>query len=314
MSEEVLANIDPDEIQVSSLVEEFLAAQSLKILPQAPFGDAVVQFVTKDDKHAMEHFVRESLSGQVKQMLSLEDDDEDLENAMSVFKQKLEQQFKAGDRKKPERKDYNTKPLDWDSDLDGHWEDQPEVISTTVNATATASGPKSVPARPTGRGRKTTQRIDVEEEEGEGIDDFEMNDAEEPTLAPVPKTRARPKAASAKPTPKAPVKKAPARGRGKKTQVFEQSDEEEEQDILMNEGDHDQPLGPAKRSTATKVAATRSRPARAAAVASSQKGRQTKLNFSSQRGSQPQQPMEISDDAISDDPFESMPSTRSRRR
>jgi double-strand break repair protein MRE11 len=51
--EAVLASLTADNVKVEKLVQEFLTAQSLKILPKAPFGDAVTQFVDKDDKHAM---------------------------------------------------------------------------------------------------------------------------------------------------------------------------------------------------------------------------------------------------------------------
>ncbi|BAE59013.1 unnamed protein product [Aspergillus oryzae RIB40] len=43
-----------DTVKVEQLVREFLSAQSLSILPQNSFGDAVAQFIDKDDKHAME--------------------------------------------------------------------------------------------------------------------------------------------------------------------------------------------------------------------------------------------------------------------
>ncbi|KAH7040666.1 Metallo-dependent phosphatase-like protein [Microdochium trichocladiopsis] len=304
VAEEILANLDPDEIQVSSLVEEFLAAQSLKILPQAPFGDAVTQFVTKDDKHAMEHFVSESLSGQVRQMLSLEDDEEDLENAMTLFKQKLEQQFKLGGIKQSKMRRYKPQPDGWDSDLDGHWQDQPEAIDTGGPAPTVSTKAATTASRTTTRGRKTTQVVDD--------DDEDMDDAE--SVAPAPKTRTRaPAAKKAAPKPKAPAKKPAAKGRGKKAQVFEQSDDEDEDDVFMDDDDHDPPVPAPKRTTATRTTTTRSQPTRAAATATATKTRQSKLNFSSQKATQ-QEPMEISDDAISDDPFESMPSTRSRGR
>lgn len=301
--------MDPDEIQVGTLVEEFLAAQSLKILPQAPFGDAVTQFVTKDDKHAMEHFVSESLSGQVRQMLSLEDDEEDLENAMTMFKQKLEQQFQVGSLKQSKTRRYKPQPDEWDSDLDGHWQDQPEAIDTSAPAVAAppAMTKASTATKATARGRKAAQSVD--------LDDEEMEDAE--SVAALPKARGR-VAAAKKPAPapkakaKAPAKKPVAKGRGKKAQVFDQSDEEEEDDVFMDDDDHDPPAAPPKRST-TRAATTRSQPSRAAAAAPVTKARQSKLNFSSQKATQ-QEPMEISDDAISDDPFESMQPTRSRGR
>ncbi|KAI0006679.1 DNA repair exonuclease [Xylariaceae sp. FL0662B] len=309
LPEEVLEGLgELDQIRVDKLVEEYFLtqAQSLKILPQEPFGDAVNQFVKKDDKHAMEAFVSESLSGQVKEILSLEDKEEDLESAMAKFKKKLEQQFSAGTLRQARRHKYKPKPDEWDSDLDGHWEDQPEAID---NATPTTDS-TSKPAQAKGRGRKAAQVVEEDE------DDEEMNDVEEET--PAPKTRGRPKAAAAKPKAapakaapaKAPAKKAPAKGRGRKAQVFEQ-DEDEDEDVVMDDDNYDPPAPP-KRTTAARAASTRSQPSRASAAAAP-KTRQTQLNFSSQKTSQ-QQPMEISDDEISDDPFESIPATRSRRR
>merc|ERR1719214_337781 len=83
---------DGDMVKVESIVSEFLSAQSLKVLPQGPFSDAVNQFVAKDDKHAMELFVSEHLTGQVQQLLGLESDDEDLNSAMEIYKARIEQQ------------------------------------------------------------------------------------------------------------------------------------------------------------------------------------------------------------------------------
>ncbi|KAH9898742.1 DNA repair exonuclease [Xylariomycetidae sp. FL2044] len=308
-----------DDIKVSQIVEEYLAqqAQALKILPQAPFGDAVTQFVDNDDKHAMEQFVHNALEGQVRQMLSLEDNEQDLESAMEGYKKKLEEQFQAGNWKQAKRNKFKPKPTDWDSDMDGHWEEQPEAIEKSALAT-----PKSQPTQSRGRGRKATK---VVEEDDEDVD-MDMDDAEE---APAPKTRGRPKAAATKPKPaaKAPAKKAPARGRGKKTTGFvvDDDEEEEEADVVMDDDDYDPPAPPPKRTTTTRAApsrsqitsksqtTSRSQTATRAATAAP-KTRQTKLSFS-QKGSQ-QQPMELSDDEISDDPFESMPTTttRSRRR
>ena len=53
-----------DSVKVDKLVKEFLGAQSLTILPQNRFTDAVDQFVHKDDKDAMTEFVEESLRRQ----------------------------------------------------------------------------------------------------------------------------------------------------------------------------------------------------------------------------------------------------------
>ncbi|KAK2004326.1 DNA repair protein [Colletotrichum falcatum] len=270
-----------DTVKVEALVQEFLMAQSLKILPTAPFGDAVNQFVNKDDKHAMEEFVSESLAGQVKQMLSLDSDEEDLDNAMEAYRAKLEEQFSKGALKRTTKRTVKPKPDEWDSDLDGHWEDQPGVVVT-----------ETVSGAPVGSRRAQTQ--------GDDNDLMEMED--EPAARPAPaKKAATTRATKAAPEKKAPAKKAPAKkapARGRKKPVFEE--ESEEEDVVMDD-DFEEPPPPAR--------AKRSQPARAAP-----KSRQTKLNFSQATTSQAA--VEISDDEISDDDdFEPAPTTaRSRRR
>ena len=128
-----------DTVKIEKLVREFLAAQSLTILPQNTFGDAVSQFVDKDDKHAVESFVNESLASQIKHLMNLnkahdaeEDDEEgdeeaDLAERMEQFRTQLEQMFDKGQVKRPKTKNrrYKPKPDTWDSDFDGHWEDTP---------------------------------------------------------------------------------------------------------------------------------------------------------------------------------------------
>ncbi|PTB63657.1 DNA repair exonuclease, partial [Trichoderma citrinoviride] len=117
-------------VKVENLVNELLAKQSLKVLPQGPFGEAVNQFVAKDDNHAMELFVSEHLSGQVRQMLGLESDDEDLNHAMELYKERMEQRMAtAGSMRemapRERKRVLKPKPDTWDSDFDGNWEDEP---------------------------------------------------------------------------------------------------------------------------------------------------------------------------------------------
>jgi len=304
-----------DSVKVAKLVEEYLKAQSLKILPQAPFGDAVTQFVDKDDKHAMEQFVSESLAGQVKQMLSLEDNYVDLDDAMAKIKESLEQKFASGQYKRSTRRVYKPKPDEWDSDMDGHWEDQPEALEHVPLEPEKPSQP--APSR--GRGQKPARAVFIDDEDEE-MDGVAENDSEE--LIPARKTtRGRTTttttATKAKAAPKAPAKKAPAKGRGRASKQT-QNEEDEDEDVFMEDDVYDPPAPPPKRTTATRSTATRSQPtrsqasSRASASASASKTRQTKLNFS-QKATQ-QEPLEISDDEISDDPFESAPATRSRRR
>ena len=85
--EGVLASLmSIDNVKVEKLVREFLVAQSLKILPRTHFGDAVTQYVDKDDKHAMETFVEESLTLQVQELLTIDQgEDNDEKDLFTIF-------------------------------------------------------------------------------------------------------------------------------------------------------------------------------------------------------------------------------------
>ncbi|KAI9834120.1 MAG: meiotic recombination [Phylliscum demangeonii] len=131
----ILDRLAIDNVKVERLVREFLTAQSLVILPQNSFGDAVSQFVEKDDKHAVEMFVNESLSHQIKHLLEIDHGDVDidkayekvLQKAMDEHRLRLEQLFAAG-RLRKKRRMLKPRPENWDSDLDGEWADQPGAL------------------------------------------------------------------------------------------------------------------------------------------------------------------------------------------
>ncbi|KAK7414208.1 meiotic recombination [Neonectria punicea] len=263
---EALADGD-DAIKVESLVQEFLSAQSLRVLPQGPFGDAVTQFVAKDDKHAMELFVSEHLSGQVRQMLGLESDDEDLNSAMEIYRTRVEQEQASEPRTavQTERKrTLKPKPPTWDDDFDGNWEDDAdawtyedgdsapprrhlslgdemeEEPAKPKRASRAKAAPKKAPAR---RGKKV-----VESEE----EDVVM-ESDEPI--PTPKTRRAPaRATAAKTTTKAtkPPVKTPARAtRAKQTKLdFSQSQSKavEISDDEISDDDAFEPAPPTTRS------------------------------------------------------------------
>ncbi|KAI9874962.1 MAG: meiotic recombination [Pleopsidium flavum] len=295
--ESVLAQLSLDNVKVEKLVREFLTAQSLTILPQNSFGDAVSQFVDKDDKHAMEMFVNESLANQIKHLMDVDEADEDeLTNAMDQYKSKLEELFAAGHLKKAKKAKLKPRPDNWDSDLDGEWGDQPGAL------------------------------VHSEHEAEEDDDDVAS------LRSTTPATRGRGKAAAAttkrKPAAATAKKPAPARGgRGKKKVVEEESEEEEQHDqndvVMVDDSDKDDsPLfvKPAPtRGAAKKAAPAKRTPARAAATTSA---RQSKLTFSQPTGTQNSQvngrgkkTHELSDDEISDDDdaFEPPPTARTTR-
>ncbi|KAK0880144.1 meiotic recombination [Friedmanniomyces endolithicus] len=301
----VLAQMEMDTVKIGQLVDEFLAAQSLTILPQNTFSDAVGQFVDKDDRTAMEQFVTKSLESLVSHLIDGDEDEEvDEERVagmMEEYKAKVEEAFakgeiKRGDRKKGSRK---PRPEGWDSEDDGAWEDNPASI--------------------------------VRDDEGNVVED-----ADEP--APKAKTaKGRGGKAAAGSTRKtaATAKKAPAKGRGKKAAMFEEddNDDDEDDDVVManspnvievdddeEEGEEDDDDGVFVKPAAKKVSA-KGAPAKKAAPAKAAKtvraGTQSKLAFGGSPASQrappraaisraaakapPKRVQEPSDDEISDD-------------
>lgn len=165
-----------DTVKVDQLVKEFLASQSLSILPQNTFGDAVAQFIDKDDKHAMEMFVNESLQSQVKHLMSLDGDADDMDDdeqaqsslmsAMEKYRNQMEDLFSKGAKSRPRgKRRFKPKPDGWDSDFDGVWEDQPGALihsddggdpaeeEAGEDGSAAAPSRATKPARGRGRGR-----------------------------------------------------------------------------------------------------------------------------------------------------------------
>lgn len=325
---DTMAQLGMDSIKIDALVKEFLTAQNLTILPQSAFGDAVQQFVQKDDKHAVEEFIVETIGNQVDNLVNNDDDMED-ENAiaemMEELKNKFELNFEKGERTTRKRTNRKPKPDDWDSDVVGHWDDNPASIirddqdQDELEEDEDEDGDSVAPSRTTAaRGRGTRAR-------GRGG---------RPAVAGT--TR---KTAAA--TKKAPAK-TPAKGRGKKKAATpSDEDEEEDNDVIMVDDDDDEEEGlfmtqesppppkraPAKRTTAAS-SSTKANAAKKAAPA-----RQTQLSFSQTPASQAntssrpsraagaratasaRKPQEIFDDEISDDDaFETPPATAARRR
>ncbi|KAJ5811284.1 hypothetical protein N7474_007585 [Penicillium riverlandense] len=133
-----------DTVKVEQLVREFLSAQSLSILPQNSFGDAVAQFIDKDDKHAMEMFVNDSLESQVKHLMALDRDGDEMDdeeraqsslvNAMEKYRTQMEELFTKGVKKRTRsKKRFKPKPDGWDTEFDGVWEDQPGALIHSDN-------------------------------------------------------------------------------------------------------------------------------------------------------------------------------------
>lgn len=294
-------------VKVESLVQDFLSAQSLKVLPQGPFTEAVNQFVAKDDKHAMEIFVSEHLSGQVKQMLDLETDDEDLNGAMDVYKTKIEKQLEMGIRKqRGERKRVlRPRPDTWDSDFDGNWEDEPDAWTyneNTVNEAAIST-------------RDLTGNFVPSQASERSKFDNLKNIRNGRTIVEKPTRKAASRAANSvrKSSRDSLGNKSHATSRGRQLTADGEENEDEDRD-----SDDGLKANPGPRSSGRYQ--TRARGSTASTTklkggtAGTPKTRQTTLSFASQRGTR-EQAMERSEDEISnDDAFEPVAlTTRSRR-
>lgn len=309
-----------DTVAVEKLVREFLAAQALTILPQNYFGDAVSQYIDKDDKHAMEMFVNESLANQIKHLLDLDPDDADedeeeeeqLSAAMEKYRSQLEEMFAKGQikRSKGAQNRFKPRPEGWDSEFDGAWEDQPGALlrpdeENGVSGAEEVDEEQDATAQPVaacgrGRGRGRGQRGGTT-------------------------TSTRKAAASAiKPNP-------PTRGKRK----IGDEDEDEDGDSLMIGANEDEEDSQAiffkdKPTRGRKAAAASTRGKRAASPikkrpprSSAASNKQSKINFSasqasvlgrdSRRSHSPSDDVEDDDDDDDDDAFEPMQKTKSRR-
>jgi double-strand break repair protein MRE11 len=273
---------DLNTTRVDKLVREFLEKQSLTILPRNSFGDAVSLFIDKDDKHAMEMFVNDSLASQVKHLLANEaHEDEDIVQAMSNYREKLEEMFAAGTLKNVRKGKLKPKPDTWDSDLDGEWEDQPgayglesdpasdedveptpkpagrgrgKAAATTRQAATTtrktaSTATKKAPATQTAKSRTTRNKVVEEEEEEDEDNDVIMIDDDDE----LEEDESQSQGLFVKPT-RSTTRKPPAR------KVASRS------------------VSPVKKPATSRAKA----PTRTAATPASQSLRQGKLNFGSQ--------------------------------
>jgi double-strand break repair protein MRE11 len=288
---EIMAEFTIDSVKVDKLVKEFLDAQTLTILPQNSFGDAVSQFVDKDDKHAMETFVKDSLSTQLKHLMEANEvKEEEIVQEMAQHREQLEQLFASGQLKNRKHK-IKPKPDSWDSDFEGPWVDQPGALVRSDN--------------------------EAEKEDDE-------------SLASIPSKKAAPRgrgkaAGTTRQTAAATKKAVPAAkgGRGKKKVVEEEeeSDEVDDGDVIMIDDDDEESDGvfvsSQKKAPAKKPAAKAKAPARAkspvkktATAKAKTSATQSKLNFSQTPTprSQPTRPAasrgkKVVQEPVSDDPL-----------
>jgi double-strand break repair protein MRE11 len=289
---EALQAMEASTVKVSTLVKEYLNAQSLRIMPGAPFTDAIVQFVEKNDKFAVESFVEENLKTQFEAMMKVDDGTEELDPLMERVRKDQEKLFASGERKLTRKNGkLKPKPSGWESDVQGEWAEQPGAYEY-VEGEDDAENEEATTITTKKRGRAATTAVEDED------DNASLASTTAGRKAPAKKAPA--KRAPAKPKAKAPAKStANPTGRGR-AKPFELSDEDEDEDADVMILD-DPPPKP------------KAQPKRAAAVRG---GRQTQLTFTQPSQSRSQAVRELSDDEIDDDDdaFEPMASSSSRRR
>ncbi|KAF2739867.1 DNA repair exonuclease [Polyplosphaeria fusca] len=305
--EAILDQLANENVKIDDFVKEFFAVQALTILPQNLFGDAVAQFVHKDDKQAMQICVDESLDTQRENLLKSSGDDEEedelesLTATMTAFRTQQEDLFAKGKLKKTRKTKLKPKPAGWDSDADGPWEDQPAARIQTdaedeeADEDDASVAPRKAATRGRGRGRGRSTG----------------------TRATAATSRSAPAAKS---------------GRGRK-KVTQEEEEDEDEDVIMVDDDDDeedendlfvksQPAtrkAPSKTTSRTKSPPKKATPRTTARPAANQ----STLNFTQSsnprtqpsRTSRPRKMQEPSDDEISDDDdaFDPAPTARSAR-
>lgn len=201
-----------DNVKVEALVSEFLTSATLEILPSNGLGDAVGQFVDKDDKHAVETFVDDSLKSYLVKLREYDDlNEEKISEVVEAQKSYLEEMFAKGlvKPKKSNRK-LKEKPDMWDSDIDGPWEEQPAAqVIASEHGSDEEEVETPVPARRTTAGRGRGGRG------GRGA---------------AASTRGRGGKAAA-PT---------AKGKGKKKVAESEDEDEEDQDVMVIDDDDEE--------------------------------------------------------------------------
>lgn len=247
--QDAVAEAVMDTVRIDKLVREFLQAQSLTILPQNLFGDAVSQFIDKDDRHAMEVFVSDSLKDQIKNLIGTEDadiDHEAISQLIAVHRSGLEKKFDLGQIKQRAQRAprLKKKPPDYDSDLDGPWEENINAQLDSDEEAGEHGLPSPAPSvsrggRGRGRGAKAAAGT------------------------------TRTAASSAKTANQAARGKKPAARGGRKTAVH---NEEDDSDVVMLDDDDDDAFAAATPKASKKPPARSTRNGR----------QQTTLNFSSQ--------------------------------
>lgn len=333
--EEAIERLKKDSKGVQKLVEAHLTAQALTMLPRNLFGDAVIQYIDKNDKKALEHFVDDSLKLQVSSLKEEGADESDdarearVERRMKEIQAEQEKRFEKGEirARKSAATNLLPRPPGWDSDMEGHWADNAAAVAVDDaaadedNAAWSDDDAASVAASAATAGGRAAAR-----------------------KAPAKKAPAKRAPVARAPAKKAPSKKAPATKttttRGRRAPIEEDDDDDDV--IMLDNGDDSgglfvsQAETPPTRAQSTRQAASHTNglksptPSRSTSRTNGAGPRvlqQSRLAFGSQaneraggRSTQSRAPVpqELSDDEIDDDdafePISKAPVRTARRR
>lgn len=297
-------------------------------------------YVDKGDKTTMDSFINESLSKSLKYLANLDDTSVlgDLDGNIERCKEALQERWSKSEGKWVQKTRLLPQPEDYDSALEGPWDD-PDQPNRWV----------AIP-QAKGQARRSAGDGDVHMSDDDDMFVGNISDsdpfAEAPAAKPAAKRGAAAKGGRGGAAKKAaPAAKLTTRARPKKGGfiVDSEDEEDEEEEPAQNDAmsldefndDDEEITAPPKRAPraakpvpakATKATTSRASTSRGAAKPAASKGRQSTLNFSqsqrptsSRRVNQTQKTLTISDDEIDDDDddddgFEPVAPTRSSRR
>ena len=139
--------IDLEEIKVENLVREFLGAQSLAVLAENGLGDAIFQYVEKDDKDAIEDFVKDSLKSHLDSLAKLNIDEANLDTEIEIQKRLMSEKVDKRAKKLESTKQSEAKAHDPDFDTDPEEQIQPTSATTSRKRAAPAKRPTTSASR-----------------------------------------------------------------------------------------------------------------------------------------------------------------------
>ncbi|KAJ3384660.1 meiotic recombination [Lobulomyces angularis] len=224
-----------DTFRVEDLVEEYLNAQNLKVLPENKLGEAVKIFVEKDDKDAIKEFVKESIeiTKNLLSELNLEDTSEDLIKGAELVKKRMV-------------RDFNAKGVPLKVNTKKSKRDAGEVFEEEK-----ANTRKKVAAKPANKAPKTRKRKAIDTEDEEEDEEEEEEEESEEEVEVLPKKRGR---GAAKPV----AAKKSSTGKGKSKALDSEVEGEENEVDNIVDSDLMETIAAKTKSRSNKVTSTAS--------------------------------------------------------